>query len=1129
MDGEHRRDLVYRQPRLAERGTVRGRGQTERQCLHRHRTHEWHDLLLRGVGHEFGGHEREFGAGRRETDRAGHDSRGPDRARGDARQRASRSRLESEHRGKLLHAEPRDDERGPYSVIAHPSTTTYTDTGLTNGTTYYYEVSATNSAGTSANSAPVGAKPTAPVTIPAVPTGLAATPGNAQVGLGWSPSTGASSYTLSRATTSAGPYSVVAHPSTTTYTDTGLTNGTTYYYEVSATNSAGTSANSAPVGAKPTAPVTIPAVPTGLAATPGNAQVGLGWSPSTGASSYTLSRATTSAGPYSVVAHPSTTTYTDTGLTNGTTYYYEVSATNSAGTSANSAPVGAKPTAPVTIPAVPTGLAATPGNAQVGLGWSPSTGASSYTLSRATTSAGPYSVVAHPSTTTYTDTGLTNGTTYYYEVSATNSAGTSANSAPVGAKPTAPVTIPAVPTGLAATPGNAQVGLGWSPSTGATSYTVSRSTASAGPFAVIAKPTATGYTDTGLSNGTTYYYEVSATNSAGTSANSAPVGVTPTAPVVGANLKAPLGMNVTALNYYSNEMPFLNSFKTAGPYNDTANSGWITQNAGGGETNEEAYLQVDANGYPTTMAASSADPNSPQQFSQIVALFMRNFPYTPSAPSGTNGYYPGGYYAVLYDGQGTLTYGADAKFVSTSATATGGRDLISVNPSAGGIYVRITSTDPNGTGNYLRNIRVVQTGSDGTATPGSNEAALANGQIFTQQFMNLMSPFSVIRFMQWFNLDSSRTPNTLSSWSNRPQVANATYTGPSTGVPYEIPIALANAVSASPWLNIPVEATNDFITQFGNLTAKTLNPPLKLYVELSNEVWNSGFPSYSYAVAQGKIQFPNVQADLQYPFYYATNWYGMRSAQTCDLIKAAWKANGADTNRIVCVISGQTSYTAVALEELSCPFWVAQGNTACGNHVAAVAIGPYFGGFVPNAWAEAPLVNGQGSGLDSLFDSLTTQNDPSIPVGGWLGQVSTQVTKLVTQLAATAKTAGFPDLPVIAYEAGQDFIPFNPGNGVYEAPLLTDYINLYGAANLDPRMGTAYTEFLDTWRQNGAQLMMLFADVGEYGEYGEFGAVQSVMQPLSPLSATPPKWQAIQDFIANNPCWWGTATSPCAP
>jgi hypothetical protein len=88
---------------------------------------------------------------------------------------------------------------------------------------------------------------------------------------------------------------------------------------------------------------------------------------------------------------------------------------------------------------------------------------------------------------------------------------------------------PAAPTGLTATAGNAQVALTWNASSGATSYTVKRSTVNGSGYANIASPTTTSYTNTGLTNGTTYYFVVSATNGSGTSGNSAQASATPTA------------------------------------------------------------------------------------------------------------------------------------------------------------------------------------------------------------------------------------------------------------------------------------------------------------------------------------------------------------------------------------------------------------------------------------------------------------------------------------------------------------------------------------------------------------------------------------------------------------------------
>src|ERR1700721_4075590 len=111
----------------------------------------------------------------------------------------------------------------------------------------------------------------------------------------------------------------------------------------------------------------------------------------------------TSGGPYTQVAAPTTASDTDTGLTNGMTYYYVVSALNAAGESANSSQANATPTAPATPPAAPTGLQAVAGNAQVSLTWSASTGATSYNVQRSTTSGGPYTRVAAPTTTSDTD------------------------------------------------------------------------------------------------------------------------------------------------------------------------------------------------------------------------------------------------------------------------------------------------------------------------------------------------------------------------------------------------------------------------------------------------------------------------------------------------------------------------------------------------------------------------------------------------------------------------------------------------------------------------------------------------------------------------------------------------------
>jgi endoglucanase len=94
--------------------------------------------------------------------------------------------------------------------------------------------------------------------------------------------------------------------------------------------------------------------------------------------------------------------------------------------------------------------------------------------------------------------------------------------------------IPAVPAGLIAAPGNMQVKLMWNASSGAASYQVSRSLTSGGPFVLLAAPSGTMFTDTGLTNGLTYYYVVAAVSGGAASPNSGQVAATPMAPTTGA-------------------------------------------------------------------------------------------------------------------------------------------------------------------------------------------------------------------------------------------------------------------------------------------------------------------------------------------------------------------------------------------------------------------------------------------------------------------------------------------------------------------------------------------------------------------------------------------------------------------
>jgi len=176
-------------------------------------------------------------------------------------------------------------------------------------------------------------------------------------------------------------------------------------------------------------------------------------------------------------------------------------------------------------------LTATSGNAQVSLSWGAASGATSYNVYRGTTAGGESAtpIATGLTGTTYTNTGLSNCTTYYYKVAGVNTTGTGAMSNEASPTPTAGT--PTQPTGLTATAGNAQVALAWTAVAGAQTYNVYRGTAAGGESAtpIITGLTAPNYTNTGLTNGTKYYYTVAAVNCSGTSAHTTEVNATPAA------------------------------------------------------------------------------------------------------------------------------------------------------------------------------------------------------------------------------------------------------------------------------------------------------------------------------------------------------------------------------------------------------------------------------------------------------------------------------------------------------------------------------------------------------------------------------------------------------------------------
>ena len=352
-------------------------------------------------------------------------------------------------------------------------------------------------------------------TPPAAPTGVNATDGSstANVGVSWSASSGATSYSVWRGTSSssASATSIASGLTSTSYNDTSATPGALYYYWVKASNTAGTSGfSSSNTGYRSLS------APGGVSATDGTSttQVTVTWNAVTGASHYRVYRATSAGGTKTALGSWQTArSYADASATAGTTYYYfVVAAVDASGTrpsTYSSYNTGYR--AVVAIPAPPTGVNAADGSstANVAVTWTASSGAASYSVWRGTSSssASAASIASGLTSTSHNDTSATPGVRFYYWVKATNAAGTSGfSSSDTGYRKLA------APTVSATTTDPTKVRVSWSAPAGASFYRVSRATTSTGAKTVVSDgwQGAQSFDDATAAVGTTFYYFVEA-------------------------------------------------------------------------------------------------------------------------------------------------------------------------------------------------------------------------------------------------------------------------------------------------------------------------------------------------------------------------------------------------------------------------------------------------------------------------------------------------------------------------------------------------------------------------------------------------------------------------------------------
>jgi len=413
------------------------------------------------------------------------------------------------------------------------SATTATVTGLTNGSGYIFRVTARNAAGNGTASA---SSPVVPRTVPSAVPSVSATAGNTQVSLSWElpVTTGGSAitdYVIEYSVDSGSSWSTFADgvSPTRAATVSGLTNGTAYTFRVLAVNSAG---NGTPSQVTTSiTPSTTPGQPTAVSGTFGDTQVALTWSAPSGnggstITNYNVQYSANSGGSWTTFTRSASSALaaTVTGLTNGTGYIFRVAAVNAVGAGTySSASTSVTPMRTASAPTNPTGTA---GNEQVTIAWDPPYNGGStvtdYSVQYSSNSGATWSTAAltGSTSTSYTVTGLRNGSGYIFRVAAVNAVGVGTYSAP--STSSTPRTVPDAPSGVTATTGNTQVSLVWqipaeNGGSNITDYVVQYSSNGGATWLTFNDGTSSQRAATviGLSNGTEYVFRVAAVNIAG--------------------------------------------------------------------------------------------------------------------------------------------------------------------------------------------------------------------------------------------------------------------------------------------------------------------------------------------------------------------------------------------------------------------------------------------------------------------------------------------------------------------------------------------------------------------------------------------------------------------------------------
>ncbi|WP_380872298.1 hypothetical protein [Sphingomonas sp. DBB INV C78] len=469
-----------------------------------------------------------------------------------------------------------------------------------------------------------------------------------------------------------------------------------------------------------------------------------------------------------------------------------------------------------------------------------------------------------------------------------------------------------------------------------------------------------------------------------------------------------LGVNLSAPNYYMQDRALMNLAQGAG---------WGSQRKGvAGSTNfDPARLDVDGN--VTSLESGEL-------------AFMLLVP--PEASMGSSPVR----IRCTWAGKGTLAPGGSASGTVQGANSFEFDWAPSGSPKAKSVWVSLTQTD---TADPIRQI-------------DCREKSVSATALFSADFLQQLQGYEILRFMDWQNINA----NAPVTWATRVTPKAQNQAG-KLGASVEYMVALANQTGASPWFSMPWNADEDFIRRFAIYVRDNLAADRKVYVELSNEVWNWGFPVTLQARDEGlEMGLSTSPGDAaMYRYSQKTAW--MQKIWT-DVFKA-------DPSRLVRVVSSQNANPWVAEQILK------YGDTA--QYVDALATAPYFGG-------------GTFGGTRATITDLAN-------IFGYLG---TDVDATIAKAVQNKAVADRYGKRILAYEGGQHVV------NSADVPMVM-------SINRDQRMYGLYKQYLQAWKKQVGGTMVLFNSTGPISQFGAWGMREYAGQPLSET----PKRRAAMEYM----------------